>query len=119
MTRRVGVGRVYEERGPDDGRRIIVDRLWPRGLRKDDARFDEWYRDAAPSTELRKWYGHEPARFEEFCRRYEHELATQSAAALAHLREQADQGPITLLTATKDVALSELVVLAAAVRGDG
>ena len=74
MPPEVRVRRVYEEPAPGDGMRVLVDRIWPRGLRKDAARLDEWARDLAPSTELRTWYGHDPAKFGEFRRRYQAEL---------------------------------------------
>jgi len=108
--------RVYEPAEQSDGRRVLVDRLWPRGLRKDAARLDEWAKDVAPSTELRKWYGHDPARFEEFRRRYVRELAGGAqATAFGELRARASadaQRPVTLLTATRDAAHSEAAVLA-------
>jgi len=110
----VRVRRVYEEPQPDDGTRVLVDRLWPRGVSKARAALDEWCKDVAPSDELRKWYGHDPARFEEFARRYRRELEDPGRAeALAHLRALASDGPVTLLTATKQTAISEAAVLAA------
>ena len=110
----VRVRRVYEEPQPDDGTRVLVDRLWPRGVSKARAALDEWCKDVAPSDELRKWYGHGPARFEEFARRYRRELEDPGRAeALAHLRALASDGPVTLLTATKQTAISEAAVLAA------
>jgi len=110
----VRVRRVYEEPQPDDGTRVLVDRLWPRGVSKARAALDEWCKDVAPSDELRKWYGHDPARFEEFARRYRRELVDPGRAeALAHLRALASDGPVTLLTATKQTAISEAAVLAA------
>jgi uncharacterized protein YeaO (DUF488 family) len=113
----VRVRRVYEEPEPQDGTRVLVDRLWPRGLRKDAARFDEWAKDVAPSTELRTWYGHDPAKFGEFCRRYTAELAQGAPrAALDHLAALTAAGPVTLLTATRDVGHSEAVVLAQLLR---
>lgn len=113
----VRVRRVYEEPTPQDGTRVLVDRLWPRGLRKDAARFDEWTKDVAPSSELRKWYGHDPAKFGEFCRRYTAELAQGTPrAALDHLAALTAAGPVTLLTATRDVDHSEAVVLAQLLR---
>ena len=109
----VQIRRVYEDPDPGDGRRVLVDRLWPRGLRKDDAAVDEWLRDVAPSHELRRWYGHDPARFEQFVARYRTELDSAApAAALARLREYAAAGPITLLTATRDLDRAHTVVLA-------
>ena len=109
----VRVGRVYDEPTAADGRRILVDRLWPRGLTKVKAGLDEWCKQVAPSTELRTWYGHDPDRFAEFGRRYRAELAgAEQAAALAHLRAVAERGPVLLLTASKNVAISEATVLA-------
>src|SRR2546423_3884886 len=108
----VRVRRVYDDRERSDGRRVLVDRLWPRGLRKDAAEVDEWLREVAPSTELRKWYGHEPARFAEFAERYRAELAEpERAEALGRLRGYAEAGPLTLLTAARDVDHAHPVVL--------
>jgi uncharacterized protein YeaO (DUF488 family) len=105
--------RVYDDPSPEDGARILVDRVWPRGLRKDAARLDEWAKDAAPSTELRTWYRHDPAKFDEFRRRYVAELAGPGQReALGRLRARAADGPVTLLTATKDLSLSQATVLA-------
>ena len=110
----VRVRRVYAEPEADDGTRVLVDRIWPRGVSKARAALDEWCKDVAPSDELRKWYGHDPARFEEFARRYRRELEDPGRAeALAHLRALASDGPVTLLTATKQTAISEAAVLAA------
>ena len=109
----VQIRRVYDPPQPDDGRRVLVDRLWPRGLSKERARLDDWCREIAPSTELRKWYGHDPDRYAEFTRRYHAELGDpERAAALAHLRELAGRGRLTLLTATKRSDISEAAVLA-------
>jgi uncharacterized protein YeaO (DUF488 family) len=116
---RVRIGRVYDPPSADDGARVLVDRIWPRGLRKDAARLDEWAKDVAPSTELRTWYGHDPARFSEFRSRYIAELAAPGAhAALARLRARAAEGPVTLLTATRDVDISQAAVLAGLLTGD-
>ncbi|MEU6407027.1 DUF488 family protein [Streptomyces sp. NPDC046985] len=105
--------RVYEDASPRDGRRVLVDRVWPRGMRKEDAHLDEWLRAAAPSTELRRWYGHEPDRFAEFRRRYRAELGDAGhREAAAHLRDLAARGRLTLLTATKDLDHSQAAVLA-------
>ncbi|GAB1819745.1 DUF488 domain-containing protein [Herbidospora sp. RD11066] len=109
----VRVRRVYEEPSPDDGTRVLVDRLWPRGLAKAKAGLDEWCKEIAPSPELRDWYHHDPDRYAEFCRRYQSELEEpERATALAHLRELAGEGVLTLLTATKKANLSEAAVLA-------
>jgi uncharacterized protein YeaO (DUF488 family) len=115
----IRVRRVYEDPRPEDGCRVLVDRLWPRGLRKEAAALDEWLRDVAPSSELRTWYGHDPARFAEFRRRYTAELAGPEArAALGKLRTLVAAGPVTLLTATKDVTRSQAAVLAALIEGE-
>lgn len=109
----VQVRRIYEAPSDDDGRRVLVDRVWPRGVRKADAALDDHLGDVAPSTELRRWYGHDPDRFEEFRRRYLAELGEKPAAgALAALVEQARAGRVTLLTATRDVEHSQARVLA-------
>ncbi|WP_218854640.1 DUF488 domain-containing protein [Paractinoplanes atraurantiacus] len=111
---KIDVGRIYDDVTPG-GRtaRVLVDRLWPRGVSKERAALDEWLKQVAPTPELRKWYGHAPERFPEFRRRYEAELASgEQAQALAHLRELAQSGPLLLLTASKDVAISEAAVLA-------
>jgi uncharacterized protein YeaO (DUF488 family) len=106
------VRRVYDEPSPSDGTRVLVDRVWPRGVRKDslDA---EWLTDVAPSAELRRWFGHDPERFAEFERRYRAELESEAAQrGLDRLRELAERGPVTLLTATRDVRHSHAAVLA-------
>jgi len=109
---RARVGRVFDERAAADGTRVLVDRLWPRGLAKARADIDEWCKQIAPSTALRKWYGHDPARFVEFRRRYETELDDPGRAlALRHLRELARKGTLTLLTATRQAEISEAAVL--------
>lgn len=105
------MARVYDDAVP--GVRVLVDRVWPRGLAKAKARLDEWAKDVAPSTELRQWYGHDPAKFEEFRERYERELDEPGRReALRRLAERAERGPLTLLTATKDVEHSQAAVLA-------
>ena len=115
MTKReVRVRRAYEEPDPGDGIRVLVDRIWPRGLTKARAALDQWCKDVAPSDEPRKWYGHDPGRFEEFGCRYRLELQDRrKAGALAHLRELAKDGRLTLLTATSRPEISEAAVLAA------
>ena len=110
---RVRVARVYDPPQSDGATRVLVDRIWPRGLSRSDAAVDEWCKVVAPSTALRKWYAHEPARFEEFSRRYQAELQSpEQTAALAHLREMAERGTLTLLTATRAVDISQAAVLA-------
>lgn len=111
------VRRVYEPPEPADGARVLVDRLWPRGLSKADAQLAEWCKDVAPSSELRRWFHHEGPRFAEFAERYREELAQEAVqAALEGLRERAAQGPLTLLTATKDVSVSHVNVLVEVLR---
>lgn len=111
---RVRVRRVYDARTPGDGNRVLVDRLWPRGLSKQQADLDEWCKSIGPSPDLRLWYGHDPDRFTEFGRRYRSELDDpRRATALGHLRTLAQQQPLTLLTATRDADRSEAAVLAA------
>lgn len=111
MTTRVRLKRVYEPAGPDDGRRVLVDRLWPRGLSKTAAAADEWLRDVAPSPELRRWFGHDPERFGAFAERYRAELA--GSPALAALLDAARRGPLTLLYAARDERVNHARVLAA------
>ncbi|MGH3431627.1 MAG: DUF488 domain-containing protein [Thermocrispum sp.] len=106
------VRRVYDEPSAEDGTRVLVDRVWPRGVRKKDLGA-EWLKDVAPSAHLRRWYGHDPARFAEFRRRYHAELDDAAAReALDRLRALAADGPVTLLTATRDVEHSQASVLA-------
>ena len=105
--------RAYEEPEPADGTRVLVDRLWPRGLSKARAALDEWCKNVAPSAELRTWYQHDPDRFEEFSHRYQRELRDpERAEALEQLRGLAAEGPLTLLTATRKPEISEAAVLA-------
>jgi uncharacterized protein YeaO (DUF488 family) len=109
FVHQVSVKRIYEAPSPSDGRRILVDRLWPRGVRKADAHLDAWMKDVAPSTELRRWFGHRPERWDEFRRRYVEEL--KANPAMAELRKLAGAGHVTLLFAAKDEAHNEAVVL--------
>ena len=97
------VARIYDPAEPGDGVRVLADRLWPRGVRKDDQRIDRWFKDVAPSSELRRWYNHDLKRYDEFVARYQHELG--------ELRHLAETGPLTLLTSAKDVEHGHLVVL--------
>lgn len=109
--------RVYDDPAPDDGWRVLVDRVWPRGVTKQRARLDEWLKAVAPSTELRAWYGHDPARFDEFVRRYTAELRNPGQAeAFDHLQQLAKTSKVTLLTATKELELSQAAVLASLLR---
>ncbi len=110
----ISVRRVYEQPSPGDGTRVLVDRVWPRGLRKDAAGLDDWAKDVAPSAGLRTWYQHDPAKFGEFRRRYTAEPGPR--AGLNRIRALAAEGPVTLLTATKDLNLSQAAVLAGLLR---
>ena len=107
---RVRIRRVYDTPTPEDGRRILVDRIWPRGLTREAAAIDAWVRDVAPSTALRKWFGHDPARWDEFARRYRQELETHPAAVQA-LVDAVGEGPATLVYGARDEAHNQAVVL--------
>lgn len=109
------IKRVYEDASPSDGRRILVDRLWPRGLKKTDAALDGWMKDVAPSVPLRRWFGHDPALFAEFERRYKAELAR--SGALDALRKLGKKGRVTLLYAAHDPYVNHAVVLKSVLQG--
>ncbi|HEY2237878.1 MAG TPA: DUF488 family protein [Streptosporangiaceae bacterium] len=112
----VRVARIYGD-AEVEGARILVDRLWPRGVSKTVAKLDEWCKEVAPSNELRHWYEHDPAKFGEFTARYEQELTEpERAAALDRLREWHARGAVTLLTATKQADISHAAVLAGILR---
>jgi uncharacterized protein YeaO (DUF488 family) len=116
---RVRVKRIYAEASSGDGARVLVDRVWPRGVKKEGAGIDEWVKGVAPSTGLRRWYGHEVGRFAEFRRRYLAELADEEhRGGVERLRELVAAGPVTLLTATRDVEHSQAAVLAEWLGGD-
>lgn len=109
----VRIRRAYDDPAPNDGTRVLVDRVWPRGVKKEQLRLDDWNKDVAPSTELRKWFAHDPEKYDEFARRYREELATEAGkAALDRLREAVRGKRLTLITATKDVEISQAAVLA-------
>ena len=107
----VRIKRVYDPAEASDGERVLIDRLWPRGVSHERAQIVEWIRDLGPSTELRQWFGHDPARFAEFRRRYEAELAGKDAV-LADLRRRARKGRLTLVYAARDTEHNDAVVLA-------
>ena len=113
MPRDIELRRIYDDRGHDDAAyRVLVDRLWPRGLTKADAGLDDWLRDVAPSTDLRRWYAHDPTKFAAFAARYRAELQRPPAAdAVARLIDIAGGQPVVLLTATRDVEHSAALVL--------
>lgn len=113
MALSVWVRRVQEEPTHNDGTRVLVDRIWPRGLKKTEVVFDDWNKAVAPSTELRKWYGHDPEKYAEFAKRYRSELDSAAGReALQHLRDCVRGKRLTLLTATRDVEHSQASVLA-------
>ncbi len=112
----VRLKRAYEQPEPSDGYRVLIDRLWPRGLTKEQAHLDEWARDLGPSTELRRWFGHDPAKFAEFRRRYRVELAAHGEK-LRELRRRGRQGTLTLVYSARDTEHNDGVVLADLLRG--
>jgi len=106
----VRLKRIYLAPAPDDGVRILVERLWPRGLKKEAAAVDLWLKDVAPSPELRTWFGHDPARWEEFQRRYRRELAGKPGL-LQTLRQKIQEGPVTFVYAARDEAHNAALAL--------
>ncbi len=110
MKHRIGIKRVYERPSPQDGRRILVDRLWPRGLRKEEARIDYWAKEISPSSELRKWYGHDPAKWEEFKERYFAEL-DRAGEAVERLRKDLAEGPATFVYSSREPAINNAEAL--------
>ncbi|MCK9541832.1 MAG: DUF488 domain-containing protein [Novosphingobium sp.] len=111
MKGTIGLKRIYQTREAGDGQRVLVDRIWPRGISKQAAALDFWLKDIAPGTALRKWFGHDPARFGEFRERYRRELDANSDA-VAELCDLADRGDVTLLYAAYDERHNQAVVLA-------
>jgi uncharacterized protein YeaO (DUF488 family) len=111
----VRLKRAYEPPGAADGHRVLIDRLWPRGVSREKAELDAWEKELAPSTELRRWFGHDPERFEEFRRRYIEELRSQRPR-LAALRRRARDGTLTLVYAAHDADNNDAVVLAEVLR---
>jgi uncharacterized protein YeaO (DUF488 family) len=107
---RIDIVRAYDALGPDGRARFLVDRMWPRGVTKDTLRLEAWLRDVAPSTELRRWFGHDPARWEEFQQRYCAELDA-NPSAWQPLIEAAKRGPVTLLFGARDREHNQAVVL--------
>lgn len=120
MTREVSirVRRVYDPLMPDDGARVLVDRLWPRGVSKEHAHLTLWLKEVAPSTALRNWFDHDPAKWDEFRTRYLAELDTNSSV-VSQIAALAEQGPVTLLYGARDTQHNEAVVLAAYLNSTG
>ncbi|KAF2989026.1 DUF488 domain-containing protein (plasmid) [Methylocystis sp. MJC1] len=116
LAANVRLKRAYEPVDAEDGTRVLVDRLWPRGVSKVDAALDQWIKEIAPSTELRKWFGHDPARWDEFCRRYSAELH-QNTELLSQLRSLARQGPLTLVYSAHDEVHNDAIVLREVILG--
>jgi uncharacterized protein YeaO (DUF488 family) len=110
----ISIKRAYEPPSDSDGRRVLVDRLWPRGISKAEARLDDWMKDVAPSDALRRWFGHQPERWGEFRRRYREEL--DGNPAVETLRKLAAEGPLTLVYGARDEAHNDAVVLAERLR---
>jgi len=111
----VKIKRVYDAAQQSDGYRVLIDRVWPRGLSKERANVDEWARELAPSTELRRWFAHEPSRFQEFRARYRAELDRQRGR-VQELRRRAEAGPLTILYGARDREHNNAVVLAELLR---
>lgn len=107
---KVAIKRVYEEPKESDGTRILVDRLWPRGLKKEKAKVDLWLKEVAPSNELRKWFAHDPKKWAEFQKRYKEELL-ENAEQLAVLKQEVKKGPVTLLYGAHDEEHNQAVAL--------
>lgn len=110
LSANIKLKRAYEAAGRGDGTRVLIDRLWPRGVKKSDAKIDEWMKDIAPSTTLRKWFGHDPDRWQEFRRRYEGEIR-QHPDQLERLRSLARHGMLTLVFSAHDEKHNDAVVL--------
>lgn len=111
----VRIKRIYEPAVKGDGYRILVDRLWPRGISKVAAHIDLWMRDIAPSTALRRWFNHDPAKWEDFCERYRAELREQQPLLNA-VRQQAKEGPVTLVYSARDERFNQAVALQLALK---
>ncbi len=106
----IKIKRVYEKPGKEDGSRILVDRLWPRGVTKEKAALDFWLKEIAPTTELRKWFNHDPAKWNEFIKKYLKELK-ENEESVSILKDFLKKGPVTLIYAAKDEAHNEALVI--------
>ncbi|MDE2590854.1 MAG: DUF488 domain-containing protein [Patescibacteria group bacterium] len=106
----ITIKRIYEKSSTTDGKRVLIDRLWPRGLTKEKAKIDVWLKDIAPSTELREWFGHDPVKWSEFKKRYLTEIKSNSTA-MSQLEELLKKGKVTLVYAAKDKEYNDAVVL--------
>jgi len=115
---KIQLKRIYDPPSPTDGQRVLVDRIWPRGISKEAAALDLWLKEIAPSSALRKWFGHDPGRFDEFRDRYRHELAG-NARCTDMLRQLLRNGDLTLLYAARDKSCNHARVLAEYIQGAG
>ena len=106
----IQIKRVYDPPGPEDGKRILVDRLWPRGIKKEKLKMDEWLKEIAPSDKLRKWFSHDPKKYEEFKKRYAGELEEKSEI-LKRIKNEAKKGKVTILFSAKDAEHNNATVL--------
>ncbi len=106
----IKVKRIYDPPSPDDGKRILIDRLWPRGMKKEEAHIDEWLKEISPSHGLRKWYSHDPAKWPEFKKRYRTEISDQTEL-LKRIKNEGKKGTVTLLFSTKELELNNAVAL--------
>lgn len=109
---RIAIKRIYDDPAPEDGTRVLVDRLWPRGMSKEAAEIDLWAKNLAPSTDLRRWFAHDPDKFDDFARQYRAELAGRADAVDALLDAVDRRRPLTLLFAARDPAITHARVLA-------
>lgn len=112
----IKVKRIYDPPSPDDGKRILIDRLWPRGMKKEKAHIDEWLKEISPSNELRKWYSHDPAKWTEFKKRYRAEISKQTEL-LKKIKNEGKKGTVTLLFSTKELELNNAVALKEIIEG--
>ena len=106
----VKIKRIYETPSPDDGKRIYIDRLWPRGIKKEEVKMDEWLKEISPSDRLRKWFGHDPSKYAEFKIRYKKELEKHSEI-LERIKKEAKKESVTLLFSAKDVEHNNAIVI--------
>lgn len=113
----VQIKRIYEDPSPEDGARVLVDRLWPRGVSKEEAALDRWMKEVAPSDELRRWFDHDPEKWEAFREKYAAELEEKDEQ-LRFLRSEAEEGTLTLLYAARDVEHNHALVLRDVLRGE-
>jgi uncharacterized protein YeaO (DUF488 family) len=106
----VKIKRIYDPASPDDGKRIYIDRLWPRGMKKEEVKIDEWLKEISPSDVLRKWFSHDPAKYQEFKKKYAIELE-QKWEILERIRKEAKKGTVTLLFSAKDAGHNNTMAL--------